>query len=115
MRSSAGRRSIMARATVRPPKPLSNIPMGRSSIGPRGYPVAAPLPSAAVFSDPVLAHGGLNAGADNVATILVVGAIVVVAWFQIVRRRARFSGQPSPKWLKLLPVLAVVLVAGAAL
>ncbi len=27
-----GNRSINALATVRPPKPLSNIPMGRSSI-----------------------------------------------------------------------------------
>src|SRR6516165_8474317 len=36
MRSSAGSRSITARATVRPPKPLSNIPIGRSSTAAHG-------------------------------------------------------------------------------
>ena len=38
---SSGSRSITARATVRPPKPLSNIPIGRSSTR-RGY---APAPA----------------------------------------------------------------------
>src|SRR5580658_6956274 len=35
--SSPGSRSIRARATVRPPKPLSKTPMARSSIPPRRY------------------------------------------------------------------------------
>src|SRR5437879_5902850 len=105
--SSAGSRSIMARATVRPPKPLSNTPMGRSSIGPTGYRPAAHLPSIPVL----LAHGGLAAGADNVATLLVVAAIVVLAWWRIVWRRTRDGGRRG--WLKILPALAGVLVLGA--
>src|SRR5438067_8810837 len=109
--SSAGSRSIMARATVRPPKPLSNTPMGRSSIGPPGYRPAAHLPSIPVLATPVLAHGGLTAGADNVATLLVVAAIVVLAWWRIVWRRTRDGDRPG--WLKLLPVLAAALVVGA--
>ena len=38
-----GRRSIRALATVSPPKPLSNIPMGRSSMSRRAY-VTSPTP-----------------------------------------------------------------------
>ena len=64
-----------------------------------------------MLATPVLAHGGLNAGAVNVATLLVVAAIVVLAWWRIVRRRTRDGGRPG--WLKLLPALAGVLVLGA--
>jgi len=66
-----------------------------------------------VLATPVLAHGGLTAGADNVATLLVVAAIVVLAWWRIVRRRTRDGGRPG--WLKLLPALAGVFVIGAVL
>jgi hypothetical protein len=64
-----------------------------------------------VLSDPVLAHGGLSAGADNVATLLVVGAIIVLAWWRIVRRRTREGGRPT--WLIALPVLAAVMIVAA--
>src|SRR5579872_110096 len=43
MTSSAGSRSMTARATVSPPKPLSNMPIGRSSTGPSRYPGPARL------------------------------------------------------------------------
>ena len=59
----------------------------------------------------LLAHGGLTAGADNVATLLVVAAIVVLAWWRIVWRRTRDGGRRG--WLKILPALAGVLVLGA--
>ena len=64
-----------------------------------------------MLPDPVLAHGGLNAGADNVATLLVVVAIVVLAWWRIVWRRTRDGGRPP--WLKVLPVLAAAMVVAA--
>src|SRR3954451_9997264 len=57
---------------------------------------------------PVLAHGGLSAGSDNVATVLVVLAIVALAWFRIVRRRSP-KGE-RPKWLPALPAAAVVML-----
>src|SRR3954463_12481013 len=99
----------MARATGRPPKPLSKTPMGRSSTAAGYRParfrpatarrVAAPTldPMLLPPGGPVLAHGGLSAGADNVATVLVIGAIVTLAWYRIVRRRSP-KGE-RPRWL----------------
>ena len=60
---------------------------------------------------PVYAHGGLSAGADNVATILVIAAVIVLAWFRIVQRR---TPKPErPPWLFGLPVLAALLIVAA--
>jgi hypothetical protein len=57
---------------------------------------------------PVLAHGGLSAGSDNVATVLVVLAIVMLAWFRILQRRSP-KGERQ-RWLPALPAGAAVML-----
>ena len=67
-----------------------------------------------MLADPVLADGGLNAGAETVATVLVVDAVVVLVWFRSLRRRVR-GGATRPPWLNALPILSAVMVGGALL
>jgi hypothetical protein len=54
---------------------------------------------------PAYAHGGIYAGADNVATVLVAADLAVIAWYRRLRKRARDGAGwlPDRRWL-LLPV-----------
>jgi hypothetical protein len=65
---------------------------------------------------PALAHGGLYAGADNVATVLVAADLAVIAWFRHLGRRAKAAAGPAgparTRWVLLplavgLPIAAV--------
>ena len=58
------------------------------------------------------AHGGVYAGADNVATVLVAADLAVIAWYRRLRRRARegSSTLAQRRWL-LLPVAVLLPVA----
>jgi len=57
------------------------------------------------------AHGGLYAGADNVATVLVAADLAVIAWYRRLRRKARDAGWlVSRRWV-LLPVAVALPVA----
>jgi hypothetical protein len=60
------------------------------------------------------AHGGVYAGADNVATVLAAADLGVVAWFLRLRKRARrgAGGWAARRWV-LLPVAVVLPVAAA--
>jgi len=61
------------------------------------------------------AHGGVYAGADNVATVLAAAALAVIAWFLRLRKRARSGltgGMIDRRWV-LVP-LAVALPVAAA-
>jgi hypothetical protein len=60
------------------------------------------------------AHGGVYAGADNVATVLAAADLGVVAWFLRLRKRARqgAGGWAARRWV-LLPVAVVLPIAAA--
>lgn len=58
------------------------------------------------------AHGGLYAGADNVATVLVAADLAVIAWYRRLRRRASDSaGRLANRRWVLLPVAVALPVA----
>jgi hypothetical protein len=61
---------------------------------------------------PAFAHGGVYAGADNVATVLVAADLAVIAWYRHLRRRARSGASvlARRRWL-LLPVAVVLPIA----
>jgi hypothetical protein len=67
-----------------------------------------------LLPQPAYAHGGLYAGADNVATVLMAADLGVIAWYRRLRKRAR-SGASSVgqrRWFLLplaiaLPIAAV--------
>jgi hypothetical protein len=61
---------------------------------------------------PAFAHGGLYAGADNVATVLVAADLAVIAWYRHLRRRARSgaSAVARRRWV-LLPVAVALPIA----
>jgi hypothetical protein len=61
------------------------------------------------------AHGGVYAGADNVATVLAAADLGVVAWFLRLRKRARLGatgGWAARRWV-LLPIAFALPVAAA--
>src|SRR5688500_10821761 len=55
----------------------------------------------------------MGAGAEGLATALVVGAVVLLLWYRMERRRRRDGARP--RWLVALPAGAAVMVGGALL
>ncbi|MBV8692448.1 MAG: hypothetical protein JOY57_12365 [Actinobacteria bacterium] len=74
----------------------------------------AALTAALVLLTPsvAFAHGGLYAGADNVATVLVAADLAVIAWYRRLRRKARDgAGRLAARRWVLLPVAVALPVA----
>ena len=76
----------------------------------------AALTAALVLLTPrvAFAHGGVYAGADNVATVLAAADVGVVAWFLRLRKRARqgSGGWAARRWM-LVPIAVALPVAAA--